>query len=441
MSNGDSPEATAPDGTNCRVVLEVVEGLNRGARYEFDRHATFFIGRAKKAQLRILNDPHFSRHHCLVEVQPPRCYLRDLGSRNGTLLNGEPVAEAFLKEGDVFGGGKTQVRVGVVNCDPEQRREVSCLICSIRPSPTTVPLATLSATQYLCPACREQFQLDPPPVPGHELERRLGKGSLGATWYALRDSDDQPFAVKLIAPRAAVSDRVATQFLDEVRRYAEFDHPRVAVIHGQGQIDGQFYLIVDYVQTVDLRTLLPRVSPRRAMKAACGVICQALEALHLAHDRGLPHLDLKPSNVLVSRVDRKLRTTLTDFGLARLYENLGLGNLSRTGETDGSLPYMAPELVLDCRCDKPSADIYSMGATLYYFLSGFPPHVFASGRDAYATVLESNPVPLRERCPWVPPSLANLIAKSLDRKPRRRFRSAAEMFHAFLPYAQGQAGV
>src|SRR5207249_7303983 len=138
------------------------------------------------------------------------------------------------------------------------------------------------------------------------------------------------------------------------------------------------------------------------------------EVLHQAHERGLPHLDLKPANVLVSRAGgQKLRTTLTDLGMARAYDNLGLGSLTRTGDVPASLPFMAPELVLDCRFDRPSADVYSVGATLYHLLSGSTPHVFAAGRDPYRTVLEQDAFPLRERCPWLSRALTDLVHKAL----------------------------
>jgi hypothetical protein len=87
-----------------RIVLEVIAGPNQGARFEFDRHDTFLVGRAPTAHLQLLDDAYFSRHHFLLECQPPRCYLRDLGSSNGTLVNGQKVTECFLRDGDLISG-------------------------------------------------------------------------------------------------------------------------------------------------------------------------------------------------------------------------------------------------------------------------------------------------------------------------------------------------
>jgi serine/threonine-protein kinase len=98
---------TAPR-PQARVILEVIEGPHAGQRLEFDRHDTILVGRGSAAQLRLVSDPHFSRHHFLLEVNPPDVLIRDLGSRNGTLVNGQKVSQCRLKAGDVIGGGLTR---------------------------------------------------------------------------------------------------------------------------------------------------------------------------------------------------------------------------------------------------------------------------------------------------------------------------------------------
>src|SRR5262249_13022187 len=97
----------------CKVVLEVVAGPHSGTRLEFDRHATCVVGRSRRAPLPLPNDRHFSRHHFLLEFQPPFAFLRDLDSRNGTLVNGTKVKQVQLCDGDVISGGKTRIRFSV----------------------------------------------------------------------------------------------------------------------------------------------------------------------------------------------------------------------------------------------------------------------------------------------------------------------------------------
>src|ERR1043166_4530771 len=100
-----------------RVTLRVLEGPYAGREFIFDQHDTFLIGRSDAALLYLPDDKFFSRHHCLLEIAPPRCFLRDLGSTNGTFVNGQRVSEVFLQSGDLIQGGETVLEVQVT-ADP-----------------------------------------------------------------------------------------------------------------------------------------------------------------------------------------------------------------------------------------------------------------------------------------------------------------------------------
>src|SRR3954467_3596652 len=96
-----------------RVTLRVLAGPYTGREFTFDQHDTFLIGRSDDAHLYLPDDRFFSRHHCLLEIAPPRCFLRDLGSTNGTFVNGQKVSEVFLRSGDRIQGGQTVLEVEV----------------------------------------------------------------------------------------------------------------------------------------------------------------------------------------------------------------------------------------------------------------------------------------------------------------------------------------
>ncbi|MEK6239443.1 MAG: FHA domain-containing protein, partial [Planctomycetales bacterium] len=120
-----------------QVVLEVVEGPNAGAVFRFDRHETFLVGRSVTAHLRLSEDPHFSRHHFRLEIRPPDCYLIDLDSLNGTLVNGRRVKETYLDEDDVIEGGKTKIRFSRQGKRdaPPRKRSARSRIPSVCPVP------------------------------------------------------------------------------------------------------------------------------------------------------------------------------------------------------------------------------------------------------------------------------------------------------------------
>src|SRR6267143_1434223 len=104
---------SASNLSTMRVTLRVLEGPYTGREFTFDQHDTFLIGRADTAHLYLPEDKFFSRHHCLLEIAPPRCFLRDLGSTNGTFVNGQRVPEVFLRSGDRIQGGQTVLEVDV----------------------------------------------------------------------------------------------------------------------------------------------------------------------------------------------------------------------------------------------------------------------------------------------------------------------------------------
>src|SRR4026209_2044585 len=154
-----------------RVTLHVVAGPQTGRDFQFDQHDTFMIGRSEDAQFCLPQDRYFSRHHCILEIAPPQCFLRDLGSTNGTFVNGIRVETAHLKHGDRIQGGETVLEVlvgsdagaitsGRLGAKGLEKTEpsiitIACINCGI-PARAEVsrPDAKLS---YLCDDCREKL--------------------------------------------------------------------------------------------------------------------------------------------------------------------------------------------------------------------------------------------------------------------------------------------
>src|SRR5438132_1553228 len=167
-----------------RVTLRVLAGPYTGREFTFDQHDTFLIGRADTAHLYLPEDKFFSRNHCLLEISPPRCFLRDLGSTNGTFVNRERVHTAYLKSGDRIQGGETILEVEVTvnqpslqetampsGTGPEMTRPaivvVECLNCGRREqAEATAPDERMT---FLCEDCRAELRQQPQTVPGYDL--------------------------------------------------------------------------------------------------------------------------------------------------------------------------------------------------------------------------------------------------------------------------------
>jgi serine/threonine-protein kinase len=408
----------------CVVSLEVRLGPGQGRRFPFDRHGTFLVGRAPEAHLCLADDRRVSLYHCLIEVNPPECFLTDLGSHNGTTVNGTLVRERLLQDGDVIGVGGTEIAVVIVNTAQPAGM-----------APGDVPTATYRGRQSEREGTAAEIAA-PESVAGYEIVRQIGKGGMGVVYEATRKGTGQRVAPKLLIPSREITDRAVRFFLREASTLSQLKHKRIVRFHELGMAGKQFFLAMEYVETIDVRQFLADRAPPVRAEYYCGIACQVLDALRYAHAQGVVHRDVKPSNVLVSQAGRKLRTKLADFGLAKHFQNAGFSEFTRDGERRGTLPFMPPEQVIDSRYAQPAADIYSTGATLYYYLADRYAYDFAQSSSALATVLEQDPIPLASVRPDLPTGLAEVVHKALAKDPAHRFSSAEEMYRALYPYAK-----
>jgi serine/threonine-protein kinase len=409
------------DRETVRITLEVVAGPQQGMRFDFQRHDTFLVGRGSWSHLCVRDDLHFSRHHFRIEIRPPDCYLIDLGSRNGTFVNGDRVSSVFLKDGDVISGGKTKIKVSVSTVVPARSRVQAPTVLGNFSAARTVSLPASAASPGKFPGVQN--------VPGYELEEELGSGSMGVVFRAVHLATGKQVAIKLISPRQSASEHAMQLFIREASMLGRLDHPHIVRCLDFGYAGGQFFLVMEHVMTVAIDAVLSGRSAASRVRIPCGVVCQILEALDHAHRMSIVHRDIKPENVLLFQDGKKLHAKLADFGLAKNYEYSGLSQISREGDIRGTIAYMPPELIVDCRNARPAGDLYSVGATLYFYLSNEFPFEFCE-RNKLLAVLEDKPIPLQQRAPHVPAELAEIVHRAMAKKPADRFESAPAMLKA-----------
>jgi serine/threonine-protein kinase len=419
-------EAEVSEESGALVVLDVVEGPNAGAHFVFDRHATFLVGRAPDANLQLLEDAHFSRYHFVIETNPPRCFLRDLGSRNGTFVNEQRVSSCHLRSGDIISGGRTRIRV---------RLEEPVLPPTLAQSPGEPGWPTVPGPTPIAPvATRANKLMAEPDVPGYEMLRLLGQGGMGRVYLARQQSSDQLFAIKTVLPESAASPVVLKRFLREISVLSQLQHQRIVRFHETGLAQGMFYFVMEYVLALSVRECLADLEDEARARIICGLVAQALDGLGYAHELGFVHRDVKPTNLLVYDAAGKLEAKVADFGLAKQFESAGLSGMTHDGQMVGTLHFMAPEQVTRSRWARPSADIYGAGATLYHLLTQQPPYDFQQGRDPLAILLEGRPVSLAARLAAAPPGLAAVLDRALAKDPADRFASAEEFRTALAPF-------
>lgn len=426
-----------------RVTLRVLAGPYHGQEFIFDQHDTFLIGRSENAHLYLPEDRFFSRHHCLLEIAPPRCFLRDLGSTNGTFVNGQRVQEVFLKSGDRIQGGQTILEIDV---QAEQKSDtdaptlmkpleitVECVNCGRREH--VEGSATNEPMTFICEECREELKRQPQPVPGYEMIKMLGRGGMGCVMLAREEKSGRAVAIKTLLPEVAVADQALRRFMREIEVAAALEHPNIVRFIESGTNNGAVYLVTEYVEGSDAARLADSQGGRLPYKEAIGVVAQALDALAYAHAKGYIHRDIKESNILLQGAAPDYTAKLTDFGLAKSFTQSGMSGITMAGDMAGTFAYMPPEQIKDFRNVKPTSDIYAMGMTAYSLLAGDTALDIGPAGDMAATVraiFEGQIVPLRRRAPDVPDRVAEVIERALAKDPGQRWQSAAAMRTALM---------
>jgi serine/threonine-protein kinase len=277
---------------------------------------------------------------------------------------------------------------------------------------------------------------------GHELVlgpyvllERLGEGGMGTVFKAHHTFLKRPVAIKLISQAQLSSTAAAERFLLEMQLAAHLDHPHIVRALDAGQVGDRYYLAMELIQGVTLSRLVEQRGPL-PVPWACACVRQAALGLQHASESGLVHRDIKPSNLMLSTLRGSPPTVkVLDLGLARLQRAEGGRDLTRTGTVMGTMDYLAPEQALDPRGVDVRADIYSLGCTFFFLLTGRPP--FHGGTEAQRLLQhQQQEAPAVESLrPDVPPALSAVVRRMLAKRPEQRFATPGEVAAVLEPFA------
>ncbi len=266
----------------------------------------------------------------------------------------------------------------------------------------------------------------------------LGEGGMGQVFKARHAGSAHLVALKTI-PRDRVSDPVARARFDrEVRAVAGLLHPNIVTAFEAHQSGLTHFLVMEYVDGIDLARLVQQSGPL-SVPSACEYVRQAAAGLQHAHERGLVHRDIKPGNLMVARPDPDGPPVvkILDFGLARLAsESPHAVRLTQLGTVVGTVDYIAPEQARNARRADIRADIYSLGCSLFYLLTGHPPFAGEDTVQKISARALGEPPSVRESRPEVSPSLERVLLKMMARSPGERYQTPDEVAEALRPHTE-----
>jgi len=400
------------------VTLRIVQGAHEGEERRFKSAGKLIVGRGKEAHWCLAKDKYFSRAHFELNANPPKCLLRDLGSANGTYVNGTRVDEADLGDGDHIECGDTVIHVSVL----------------LGPVQADTPTLQVPPDQQIDPSSgNAPSNALPRRLAEYELLQELGRGGMGVVYRALELPSRRTVAVKVIRPEGYASPNAMQLFIREASILSQLKHKRIVDCRGLGIDAGEMYFAMEYVPTVDFFEYTASSSRTMQIRTACAIVCEVLEALQCAHEMDIVHRDVKPSNMLIYKSYGGVATKLSDFGLAKNYVNAGFTIISHDHPIRYTPGFASPEQMADSRFAKPPCDIYSTGVCLYYFLCKTLPSEPDGDEDDGGSFYAR---PLIKRAPDVPQELAIAVDRAIAFEPSGRFSSAEHMRQALLKFAR-----
>jgi eukaryotic-like serine/threonine-protein kinase len=414
-----------------KVTLTVTAGPIRGRSFEFTEHDTFLFGRAADCHAELPSgDTSASRHHFLLEANPPKARLRDLGSLNGTHVNGVRHGGRGRKESPEQGALRDFAQVDLA---PGDEIRVGATVFSVAiesPMGPTIRASENPTDRFVpTPTARLSAQELPGSMAGYELGRVLGRGGMGAVYLARRHSDGAEVAVKVMLPQVVVDPSARDAFLREIEITRSLRHPRIVEVFDFG-FDGEgFFFAMEYCPGGSALSLMRAQGGRVDLPTGLRIARDVLDGLAFAHDGGFVHRDVKPDNILLA-ADGSAR--LTDFGLAKSFQQAGLSGMTATGTVAGTPYFMPREQLTSFRQLRPASDVWSLGATLCFLLTGQHVRRFVKGKDPIAVILRGGIVPMRDRSPDLPPALVQVLDKAIADDVKERYATAGEMQQALL---------
>ena len=270
--------------------------------------------------------------------------------------------------------------------------------------------------------------------PDYEVIRELGQGGMGTVYLAQNRLMGRHEVLKVVSSHLIKRRGVMDRFLSEIRNAARLHHTNIVTAYSASRLGESIIFAMEYVDGLDLAKLVMAKGPF-PVAHACNYVYQAALGLQHAHEHGMVHRDIKPSNLILAPQGGRAVIKVLDFGLAKIQSEGAIdGGLTQDGQMLGTPDFVAPEQIGDARRADIRADIYSLGCTLYYLLTGGPPFKATSLYEILQAHHSMDALPLNLARPEVPAELAALVARMMAKEPELRFQTPNEVAQALKPF-------
>ena len=370
-------------------LILVENGAHKGRSRRLDPPGPYVIGRDPAVEIHV-PDPMASRRHCLIELKDGAFLLRDLGSSNGTLVNGQKLEEHPLKAGDRILAGETLLTfLGEDSKDPLAGRRLK----------------------------------------GYEIMERVGRGGMGTVYRARQTSLERCVALKVLSPELVEDPNFVEKFIEEARSAGRLSHPNIVMVYDidDDVLDGQriVYYSMEFMGGGSVEDLLNRQGPLPTQKALEFAL-ETARGLQYAEQVGLVHRDIKPGNLMIHENGS---IKIGDLGIATRSSRTG-SLASQKGGVSGSPHYISPEQARGQDLDS-RADFYSLGASIYQMLTGKTPFSGTTLKDLLLKHVKEPAPDLAAVLPGLlPPAVPALVARLLEKNRDLRPASARQLILA-----------
>ncbi len=350
-------------------------------------------------------------------------------------LVGDPkkeIRDAFKKGSDFLAAGRLEPAFAEFRrCPPSESVATTMYKLSLafetqaKPERAEAVLEWMKRTHGTPDSVSQKQKLNgvPQRLGRYVIEKRIGRGAMGAVYLARDPRINRPVALKVIPIEKEFEDEelkeARLRFYREAESAGRLAHPNIITVFDAGEDQGLAYIAMEYVPGIPLKQFTdPKklLAPKRALEL-CALTADALD---YAHNQGVIHRDIKPANLMYNPKEGSLK--ITDFGVARMTDN----NSTKTGIVLGTPMYMSPEQ-LGAEELHGHSDLFSLGVTLYELLAGEVPFKATNIAVLMTKITSEDPAPISRRRAGIPPSVDAVLAKALAKRPQDRFSCGAEM--------------